>query len=268
MRRPCGQRPESGGAPSYGPTRRLDIEAELGFVVGAPSRQGERVSTAAFADHVFGVTLLNDWSARDIQAWEYVPLGPFLGKSFATSVSGWITPLDALAAARVDLPGQDPEPLDYLRVEGPAGYDVDIEVVLNGETVSRPPYASMYWSPAQMLAHLTANGASLRTGDLFASRHGQRGRARPARVVPRAVVGRHGALRRRPDLLAGRRHRGAARHRAEHRRRPDRPRRGHRQDQPGMSRDRFQTGRCAAPMSPCSSRNATTRSPIQASVCW
>ena len=123
----------------------------------------------AFADHVFGLTLLNDWSARDIQAWEYVPLGPFLGKSFSTSVSGWVTPLDALAAARVDLPGQDPEPLDYLRVGERAGFDIDLEVLLNGETVSRPPYSSMYWSPAQMLAHLTVNGASLRTGDLFAS---------------------------------------------------------------------------------------------------
>ena len=169
VRRPCGQRPEGGGAPSYGPSRRLDIEAELGFVVGAPTAMGERVPTGSFADHVLGVALLNDWSARDIQAWEYVPLGPFLGKSFATSVSGWVTPLDALAAAWVDLPGQEPEPLDYLRVEAPAGLSIDIEVVLNGETVSRPPYSSMYWSPAQMLAHLTVNGASLRSGDLFAS---------------------------------------------------------------------------------------------------
>ena len=169
VRRPCGQRPESDGTPSYGPSRRLDIEAEMGFVVGAPTRLGERVPTSGFAEHVFGLTLLNDWSARDIQAWEYVPLGPFLGKSFATSVSGWVTPLDALAAARVDLPRQDPAPLDYLAVDGPAGFDVDIEVLLNGTTVARPPYASMYWSPAQMLAHLTVNGASLRTGDLFAS---------------------------------------------------------------------------------------------------
>ena len=168
VRRPCGQRPSAAG-PTYGPTRRLDIEAELGFVVGAPSPLGRRVPTSALPDHVFGVTLLDDWSARDIQAWEYVPLGPFLGKSFATSVSGWITPLAALEAAWVDLPGQHPEPLDYLRVEGPAGLDIDVEVVLNGEVVSRPPYASMYWSPAQMLAHLTVNGASLRTGDLFAS---------------------------------------------------------------------------------------------------
>jgi len=167
--RPCGQRPEPGGAPSYGPSRRLDIEAELGFVVGAPTALGTRVAVDGLAEHVFGVTLLNDWSARDIQAWEYVPLGPFLGKSFATSVSPWVTPLDALDAARVDLPGQDPEPLEYLRVGPAAGFDIELEVVLNGETVSRPPYASMYWSPAQMLAHLTVNGASLRAGDLFAS---------------------------------------------------------------------------------------------------
>ncbi len=167
--RPRGQRPESGGMPSYGASRRLDIEAELGFVVGVPTSLGSSVGTADFAEHVFGVTPLNDWSARDIQAWESQPLGPFLGKSFATSISPWITPLDALSAARVPLPGQDPEPLDYLRVSEPAGYDIAYEVVLNGEVVSRPPYASMYWSPAQMLAHLTVNGASLRTGDLFGS---------------------------------------------------------------------------------------------------
>ena len=155
--------------PRNGPSRRLDLEAEVGFVVGAPTALGSRVATGSLAEHVFGVTLLNDWSARDIQAWEYVPLGPFLGKSFATSVSGWVTPLAALDAARVDLPGQDPEPVEYLRVGERAGFDVDIEVVLNGETVSRPPYSSMYWSPAQMLAHLTVNGASLRPGDLFAS---------------------------------------------------------------------------------------------------
>jgi fumarylacetoacetase len=165
VRRPAGQRGEG----DVGPSRRLDIEAELGFVVGAATRIGEPVGVDGFADHVFGVTLLNDWSARDIQAWEYVPLGPFLGKSFSTSVSGWVTPLDALDAARVDLPGQDPAPPDYLRVGEQAGFDVDIEVVLNGEVVSRPPYSSMYWSPAQMLAHLTGNGASLRPGDLFAS---------------------------------------------------------------------------------------------------
>jgi fumarylacetoacetase len=168
--RPCGQRkPRGADAPEHGPSARLDIEAEVGFVVGRPSRLGSPVGAAEFADHVFGVVLLNDWSARDIQAWEYVPLGPFLGKSFATSVSAWVTPLAALEHARVDLPGQDPPPLPYLRVDEPAGYDIDLEVELNGHVVSRPPYSSMYWSPAQMLAHLTVNGASLRTGDLYAS---------------------------------------------------------------------------------------------------
>jgi fumarylacetoacetase len=168
--RPSGQRkPRGEDVPVYGPSARLDIEAEVGFVVGTPSPLGRRVPTGALGDHVFGVTLVNDWSARDIQAWEYVPLGPFLGKSFATSVSAWVTPLAALEHARVALPGQDPEPLPYLHVDGAGGYAIDIEVELNGHVVSRPPYSSMYWSPAQMLAHLTVNGASLRTGDLFAS---------------------------------------------------------------------------------------------------
>ena len=168
--RPCGQvRPAGGELPTFGPTRRLDIEAELGFVVGTGSARGARIGTVEFAEHVFGVVGLNDWSARDIQAWEYVPLGPFLGKSFATSVSAWVTPLEALDAAWVELPGQHPTPLDYLNVEEPAGLDIAVEVVLNGAVVARPPYSSMYWSPAQMLAHLTVNGASVRPGDLFAS---------------------------------------------------------------------------------------------------
>ncbi len=163
--RPVGVR----GAGDVGPTRELDLEAEVGFVVGTGSRLGHPVGTGALADHVFGVTLLNDWSARDVQRYETRPLGPFLGKSFATSVSGWVTPLDALAAAWVTLPGQDPPAPDHLRVPDPAGLDLDLEVLVNGETVSLPPYASTYWSPAQMLAHLTSGGASLRTGDLFAS---------------------------------------------------------------------------------------------------
>ncbi|MGH3470603.1 MAG: fumarylacetoacetase [Nocardioidaceae bacterium] len=169
--RPVGQRrPASDGAPpEFGPSVRLDIEAELGFVVGTLSLPGTRVGTSELSDHVFGVLLLNDWSARDIQAWEYVPLGPFLGKSFATSVAAWVTPLAALEHARVDLPPQQPPPLPYLEVGPGSGFDIDIEVELNGEVVSRPPYSTMYWSPAQMLAHLTVNGASLRTGDLFAS---------------------------------------------------------------------------------------------------
>jgi len=168
--RPSGQRkPPDADAPTYGPSTRLDIEAELGFVVGAPSKLASRVGVDDFAQHVFGLVGLNDWSARDIQAWEYVPLGPFLGKSFATSVSHWVTPLAALDAAWVDLPGQDPDPLPYLQGSAARGLDIDVEVELNGDVVSRPPYASLYWSPAQMLAHMTVNGASLRTGDLFAS---------------------------------------------------------------------------------------------------
>jgi len=168
--RPSGQRKgPADQSPAYGPSTRLDIEAELGFVVGAPSALGSRVPVGGFAEHVFGLVGLNDWSARDIQAWEYVPLGPFLGKSFATSVSHWVTPLEALDAAWTELPGQDPLPLPYLAPEEARGLDIDIEVVLNGQVVSRPPYRTMYWSPAQMLAHLTVNGASLRTGDLFAS---------------------------------------------------------------------------------------------------
>jgi fumarylacetoacetase len=166
--RPCGQRKlPTEDSPTYGPSRRLDIEAELGFVVGVGSELGTRIRVDDFEEHVFGVVGLNDWSARDIQAWEYVPLGPFLGKSFATSVSGWVTPWAALAAARTELPRQDPTPLPYLA--GGQALDIDVEVVLNGEVVSRPPYRTMYWAPAQMLAHLTVNGASTRTGDLFAS---------------------------------------------------------------------------------------------------
>jgi len=142
-------------------------------VIGAGSALGDRVAVDDFADHVFGVVGLNDWSARDIQAWEYVPLGPFLGKSFATSISAWVTPLAALEAAWTDLPGQDPEPLPYLTggrgLSGGRGLDIAVEVLLNGEIVARPPYSSMYWSPAQMLAHLTVNGASTRPGDLFGS---------------------------------------------------------------------------------------------------
>ncbi|MGH9299021.1 MAG: fumarylacetoacetase, partial [Acidimicrobiales bacterium] len=168
--RPSGQRKAPADeAPSYGPSLRLDIEAEVGFVVGVPSEIGSAVPTSAFRDHVFGVLLLNDWSARDLQAWEYVPLGPFLGKSFATSISPWVVPLEALDHARADSPAQDPEPLPYLREDQPRGFDIAIEVEWNGVVVSRPPFGGMYWSAAQQLAHMTVNGASLRTGDLFAS---------------------------------------------------------------------------------------------------
>ncbi|MEE1930972.1 fumarylacetoacetase [Streptomyces sp. TRM 70351] len=171
--RPHGQRRTPDG-PVFGPSRRLDIEAEVGFVVGAPSRLGEPVPQAAFRDHVFGVCLVNDWSARDVQAWEYVPLGPFLGKSFATSVSAWITPLDALDAARCAPPERSHPLLDYLRDDAasgtePGGFDLRMTVTLNGHTIAEPPFSAMYWTAAQQLAHMTVNGASLRTGDLFAS---------------------------------------------------------------------------------------------------
>ncbi|MBM0227626.1 fumarylacetoacetase [Micromonospora sp. ATA51] len=166
--RPRGQRASAQG-PTTGPSVRLDIEAEVGFVVGMPSALGDRVSVADFADHVFGVVLVNDWSARDIQAWEYQPLGPFLGKSFATSVSAWVTPLDALADAFVPAPDQDPPVQGYLHDTPHLGLDLRLSVEWNGERVSRPPFATMYWTPAQQLAHLTVNGASLRTGDLYAS---------------------------------------------------------------------------------------------------
>jgi fumarylacetoacetase len=170
--RPHGQRrPDPEAPPVFGPSARLDIECEVGFVVGVASELGRPVPLAEAADHVFGVVLLNDWSARDIQAWEYVPLGPFLGKSFATSISAWVLPFEALDGARVPGSAQDPPVLPYLD-GSPAerfGLDLRLEVLVNGDVVSSPRYADMYWSPAQMLAHMTVNGASLRVGDLFGS---------------------------------------------------------------------------------------------------
>jgi fumarylacetoacetase len=170
VRRPCGQARAAGApAPTFGPSARLDFEAELGFVVGVPSQLGEPVPVGRFGEHVFGVCIVNDWSARDLQAWEYVPLGPFLGKSFGTTVSPWIVPLAALEHARVRPPSADAELLPYLTETADWGLDIDFEVSLNGHVISRPPYATTHWSPAQMLAHLTVNGAALRTGDLYAS---------------------------------------------------------------------------------------------------
>ena len=169
--RPSGQRKApTDDAPTFGPSQRLDIEAEVGFVVGTPSELGRPVPLAGFPEHVFGVCLVNDWSARDLQSWEYVPLGPFLGKSFLTSVSPWVVPLAALEGARVAPPARDVPLLPYLDDHGePWGLDIRIEVRLNGELVSCPPFGLMYWTPAQQLAHMTVNGANLRTGDLFAS---------------------------------------------------------------------------------------------------
>jgi fumarylacetoacetase len=170
IRRPQGQaKPPDAAAPTFGPSRRLDIELELGFVVGVGSTLGEPVPGAAFADHVFGLVLVNDWSARDLQAWEYVPLGPFLGKSFATSISAWVTPLALLEELRVPPPQQEPEPLPHLRVDGDWAFDLPLEVELNGETIVRGNARGLYWTMPQQLAHATSNGATIRTGDLMAS---------------------------------------------------------------------------------------------------
>ncbi|SDS55415.1 fumarylacetoacetase [Actinopolymorpha singaporensis] len=168
--RPYGQHLAPGGTvPAFGPSTRLDLEAEVGFVVGTPTAAGQRVSVDEVRQYVFGVVLVNDWSARDLQAWEARPLGPFLGKSFRTSVSPWVVPLAALDAAALPPPAQDPAPLPHLRGSDDFGLDLDLEVSINDQVVARPRYADMYWTPAQMLAHLTSNGAALRTGDLLAS---------------------------------------------------------------------------------------------------
>jgi fumarylacetoacetase len=169
VRRPCGQRRTPHGDVVTGPSERLDVEVEVGFVVGVPTELGDTVAVDEFADHVFGVVLVNDWSARDLQAFETVPLGPFLGKSFQTSVSPWVVPLAALEAARLPVPAAGSEVPSHLLESKPWGLDIDLELRVNDVLVSRVPYRSMHWSPAQMLAHLTSNGASLRTGDLFAS---------------------------------------------------------------------------------------------------
>jgi fumarylacetoacetase len=170
IKRPRGQARNSAGAITFGPSTRLDLEAELGFVVGVGSAPGSSVPLADFREHVFGVCLVNDWSARDIQAWEYVPLGPFLGKSFATSIAAWVTPLEALEDAWLSPPPRTTALQSYLDDAGvKGGLDLAVSVEINGVVASNPPYAAMYWTPAQMLAHLTINGASLRTGDLYAS---------------------------------------------------------------------------------------------------
>jgi fumarylacetoacetase len=149
-------------------TGQLDLECELGYVCG-PTRQGP-IPIDEAERHIFGVVLVNDWSARDVQRFEYEPLGPFLGKSFATSMSAWITPLDALQAARTTPAPQNPPPAPYLvATEDPWLLDVSLEIELNGEVIARPPAAGLYWTPAQMLAHLSVNGATISAGDLFAT---------------------------------------------------------------------------------------------------
>jgi fumarylacetoacetase len=171
VRRPRGQsRPaRDGDAPGFGPSVKLDIELELGFVVGTPSRMGEPVPVDRALEHLFGVVLLNDWSARDLQAWEAQPLGPFLAKSFATSISPWVVPMAALEPFRAaPATPQEPAPMDYLR-EPAWALDVALEIELNGHRVAATNARELYWSPSQQLAHLTVNGAHVRTGDLIGS---------------------------------------------------------------------------------------------------
>lgn len=176
--RPSGQRkaPQD-EEPIYAPSRMLDFELELAFVTGAgPARP---IAPDEAEEYIFGVTLLNDWSARDIQAWEYQPLGPFLGKSFATSLGPWIVTLDALEAFRVRGPRQEPAPLPHLAISGAHAFDIDLDVSLSTERMrseGRPPYTlsrvnsrGLYWNMAQQLAHVTSNGSRVRAGELYAS---------------------------------------------------------------------------------------------------
>jgi fumarylacetoacetase len=166
---PAAAHDQPGQQPEFGPTRRLDVEVELGFVIGSGVARGQSIPVTDAERHVFGVVLVNDWSARDIQAFEYQPLGPFLGKSFATSVSPWVVPLAALEPWRVDGPVQQPEPSAYLKAGEPRGYDVGLQLSINDQVVSTTSSAGLYWSMAQQLAHLTVNGSGVRAGDLLAS---------------------------------------------------------------------------------------------------
>jgi fumarylacetoacetase len=176
IRRPMGQtRPSDDQPPVFGPSRLLDFELEMAFVTFDGKPLGERITTAEAEDHIFGLVLFNDWSARDIQKWEYVPLGPFLGKNFGSSISPWIVTLEALDHLRVAGPQQDPEVLDYLQYEGNSHYDVPLEVEIipegaaSGQIVCRSNFRHMYWNMRQQLAHHTVNGCNLRAGDMMAS---------------------------------------------------------------------------------------------------
>jgi fumarylacetoacetase len=162
VRRPWGQTPD------WSPTRALDIELELGFVAGGPANAlGEPIPIEQAGERIFGVVLLNDWSARDIQRFESQPLGPFLSKAFATSISPWVVPIAALERARVRGPRQDPEPLPYLAGGGDWNFDIELDVAINGERAAVTNARGIYWSAAQQLAHLASGGAIVRPGDLF-----------------------------------------------------------------------------------------------------
>jgi len=178
VRRPSGQkRPGEGDAqPPYGPSALLDYELEVGFFVGPGNDLGEPVDLDGCEDRIFGYCLVNDWSARDIQKWEYVPLGPFLGKNFATSISPWVVTMDALEPFRRAGPAQDdPKPLEYLQNPGDCAYDIHLEVQFESEmmtdpvTIATSNFKYMYWSICQQLAHHTVNGCNAQPGDLYGS---------------------------------------------------------------------------------------------------
>ncbi|WP_273444738.1 fumarylacetoacetase [Neolewinella agarilytica] len=175
IRRPSGQvKTKAMDTPEFRASQNLDFELEMGFIIGKDSTLGEPISTAEAEDYIFGLVLFNDWSARDIQKWEYVPLGPFLGKNFASSMSPWVVPLEALEPFRIAGPVQDPEVLPYLQTEGLNNYDIKLEVSITPKggpetIVSRSNFGYMYWNMAQQLAHHTVNGCNVRVGDLMAS---------------------------------------------------------------------------------------------------
>lgn len=161
-------------APDFGPSKRLDFELEMGFVIGKGTQLGDPVTTETAEDHIFGLVLFNDWSARDIQKWEYVPLGPFMAKNFASSMSPWVVTLEALEPFRCPGPQQSPEVLPYLRYQGEGNYDIALEVGIRPEgagecIVCRSNFKYMYWNMVQQLAHHTSNGCNLKVGDLLAS---------------------------------------------------------------------------------------------------
>lgn len=175
IKRPSGQyQINEGEAPQFGPCRTLDIEVEMAFVVGKENTLGEPVSVEAAQDHIFGMLTFNDWSARDIQRWEYVPLGPFLGKNFASTISAWVVTMEALEPFLTEGPEQTVDVLPYLKYEGKQNYDIQLEADLITEdgsatTICKTNFKYMYWNMCQQLAHHTVNGCNLRVGDLCAS---------------------------------------------------------------------------------------------------
>ena len=175
IHRPKGQiKPDPQADPIYAPCRNLDFELETAFITYDGKPLGESITTSEAEDYIFGMVLFNDWSARDIQTWEYVPLGPFLAKNFASSISAWVVTLDALDPFRVETPKQEPEVLSYLKFDGLKSYDIQLEVLIQPEkgeetTVSRSNFKYMYWNMAQQLAHHTVNGCNIRCGDLMGS---------------------------------------------------------------------------------------------------